>query len=255
MTNRLFDLTGRVALITGSTRGLGLVLARGLAQAGAKVVLNGRVRETLEQSAEKLRGEGLEATSALFDVLERDNVAAAVISIERDIGPIDILVNNAGIQRRAPAAEVPEAVWREVIDTNLTGVFLVSQVVGQGMIKRKRGKLINLCSMLSEAGRPSIAPYTAAKGGVKMLTKALATEWARFNVQVNGLGPGYFATEMNKALIENPDFDRWLKARTPAGRWGQPEELVGAAVFLSSEASNFVTGQIIYVDGGVLAAL
>ncbi len=255
MTNRLFDLTGKVALITGSSRGLGLVLARGLAQAGAKVVLNGRVRETLDQAAQLLRGEGLESSTALFSVLDRDSIEAEVRSIEGDVGPIDILVNNAGVQRRALAVDVLESVWREVIDTNLTGMFLVSQVVGRRMIERRRGKLINLCSMLSEAGRPSIAPYTASKGGVKMLTKALATEWARFNVQVNGLGPGYFATEMNKALIENPEFDRWLKVRTPAGRWGQPEELVGAAVFLSGDASNFVTGQIIYVDGGVLAAL
>jgi gluconate 5-dehydrogenase len=255
MASKLFDLTGKVALITGSTRGLGLVLARGLAQAGAKVVLNGRVQESLDQAAAMLRGEGLEASSALFNVLDREKIEAEVRSIEDDVGPIDILVNNAGIQRRAAATDVAEADWRDIIDTNLTGVFLVSQVVGRRMIERKRGKLINLCSMLSEAGRPSIAPYTASKGGVKMLTKALATEWARFNVQVNGLGPGYFATEMNKALIENPEFDRWIKARTPAGRWGQPEELVGAAIFLSSDASNFVTGQIVYVDGGVLAAL
>jgi len=242
-------------LITGSSRGLGLVLARGLAQAGAKIVLNGRTRATLDHAVTHLRGEGFEAVECPFDVRERDLIEAQVRSIEHDVGPIDILVNSAGVQKRAPAVDIDEAVWREVLDINLTGVFLVSQVVGRLMVARKRGKIINLCSVLSEAGRPTIAPYTASKGGVKMLTKALAVEWAQFNVQVNGIGPGYFATEMNQALIESPEFDRWLKARTPAGRWGRPEELIGAAVFLSSDASSFITGQIIYVDGGMLAAL
>jgi gluconate 5-dehydrogenase len=255
MADPLFDLTGRVALITGSSRGLGLVLARGLARAGAKIVLNGRTRETLDHAVTLLRGEGFDAVACAFDVLDRKLIEAQVRSIEQEIGPIDILVNNAGVQKRAPAVDIDEALWREVLDINLTGVFLVSQVVGRLMVERKRGKIINLCSLLSEAGRPTIAPYTASKGGVKMLTKALAVEWAQFNVQVNGIGPGYFATEMNRALIENPEFDRWLKARTPAGRWGRPEELIGAAVFLASDASSFVTGQIIYVDGGVLAAL
>jgi gluconate 5-dehydrogenase len=255
MAGSLFDLTGKVALITGSSKGLGLVLARGLAQAGAKVVLNGRTQETLDHAVELLRGEGFEAIDCVFDVLDRNLIETHVRTVEHDVGPIDILVNNAGVQRRAPAVDMAEAVWREVLDINLTGVFLVSQVVGRLMVERRRGKIINLCSLLSEAGRPTIAPYTASKGGVKMLTKALAVEWAPFNVQVNGIGPGYFATEMNRALIENPDFDRWLKARTPAGRWGRPEELIGAAVFLASDASSFITGQIIYVDGGVLAAL
>lgn len=231
------------------------MIARGLAQAGARVVLNGRARATLDTAVDTLRGEGLEVSGALFDVLDRDMIDTHVMSIERNIGPIDILVNNAGVQRRAPALDVTEAVWREVVDVNLTGLFLVSQSVGRRMIERRRGKIINLCSLLSEAGRPTIAPYTAAKGGVKMLTKSLAVEWAQFNVQVNGLGPGYFTTEMNRALMEDAKFKAWLNARTPAGRWGRPEELVGAAVFLSSEASSFVTGQIIYVDGGVLAAL
>jgi len=255
MAGSLFDLTGKVALITGSSRGLGLVLARGLAQAGARVVLNGRTPATLDHAVNLMRGEGFEAVECAFDVLDRNLIEVQVRSIEHDVGPIDILVNNAGVQSRAPALDTAEAVWRKVIDINLTGVFLVSQAVGRLMVERKQGKIINLCSLLSEAGRPTIAPYTASKGGVKMLTKALAVEWAPFNVQVNGIGPGYFATEMNRALVENPEFDRWLKARTPAGRWGRPEELIGAAVFLASDASSFITGQIIYVDGGVLAGL
>ncbi len=255
MSESLFDLTGKVALVTGSSRGLGLVLARGLARAGASVVLNGRSKGTLDNAVRLLGSEGLRVHGAVFNVLDREAIEAEVKAIEDRHGPIGILVNNAGVQKRAPAVDVEETTWREVLDTNLTGVFLVSQVVGKRMITRRSGRIINLCSLLSEAGRPTIAPYTASKGGVKMLTKALAVEWARFNVQVNGIGPGYFATEMNKALVEDPEFDRWLKARTPAGRWGQPEELVGTVVFLSSEASSFITGQIIYVDGGVLAAL
>jgi gluconate 5-dehydrogenase len=255
MSKGLFDLTGRVALITGSSRGLGLVLARGLGQAGAAVVLNGRSPETLEAAVQALEGEGLRAFGYGFDVTKGGQLQRQVEKIEAEVGPIDILVNNAGVQRRAPVLEMPESVWREVLEVNLTGVFLASQAVGRGMVARGRGKIINICSLLSEVGRATISPYTASKGGVKMLTRALAVEWARHGVQVNGIGPGYFATEMNTALIENPEFDRWLKTRTPAGRWGRPEELVGAAVFLASEASSFVTGQIIYVDGGVLAAL
>ncbi len=251
----LFDLEGRIALVTGSTRGLGLVLARGLGRAGARVVLNGRNPEPLRAAVERLTAEGIRASGALFDVTDRDAVARQVSSLEDGLGPIDILVNNAGIQRRAPLVEMDEATWREVLDVNLTGVFLVSQQVVKKMLARRRGKIINICSLLSEVGRPTIAPYTASKGGVKLLTRAMAVEWARDNVQVNGIGPGYFATEMNTALMEDAEFDRWLKQRTPAGRWGDPEELVGAAVFLASQASSFITGQIIYVDGGVLASL
>jgi len=234
---------------------LGLVLARGLGQAGARVVLNGRNAEALRAAVEALTAEGIRATGSLFDVTDRDAVAREISALESGLGPIDILVNNAGIQRRAPLVEMDEATWREVLDVNLTGVFLVSQRVARGMLARRRGKIINLCSLLSEVGRPTIAPYTASKGGVKLLTRAMAVEWARENVQVNGIGPGYFATEMNTALMENAEFDRWLKQRTPAGRWGDPQELVGAAVFLASQASSFITGQIIYVDGGVLASL
>lgn len=242
-------------MVTGSSRGLGLVFARGLAQAGATVVLSGRSGETLQQAVAGLKGEGLDATGYSFDVVNRQQVTEQVGRIERDIGPIDILVNSAGIQKRAPILDTEEAVWREVLDVNLTGVFLTSQVIAKGMVERRQGKIINICSMMSEVGRSTIAPYTAAKGGVKMLTRAMAVEWAKYNVQVNGLGPGYFATEMNKALIQDPEFDRWIRQRTPAGRWGKPEELIGAVVFLASRASDFVTGQILYVDGGILASL
>ena len=255
MSTELFDLSARVALVTGSSRGLGLILARGLAQSGATVVLNGRNTETLDLAVNTLREEGFSVAGYPFDVVNRERVEEQVSRIETEVGPIDILVNNAGIQSRAPTAEMEESEWRRVLDINLTGVFLATQPVARGMIRRKRGKIINICSLLSEVGRPTIAPYTAAKGGVKMLTRTMAVEWAKYNIQVNGIGPGYFATEMNTALINDPQFDRWIKNRTPAGRWGRPEELIGTAVFLASEASSFLTGQIIYVDGGVLASL
>ncbi len=255
MSTELFDLSARVALVTGSSRGLGLILARGLAQSGATVVLNGRNTETLDLAVNTLREEGFSVAGYPFDVVNRERVKEQVSRIETEVGPIDILVNNAGIQSRAPTAEMEESEWRRVLDINLTGVFLATQPVARGMIRRKRGKIINICSLLSEVGRPTIAAYTAAKGGVKMLTRTMAVEWAKYDIQVNGIGPGYFATEMNTALINDPQFDRWIKNRTPAGRWGRPEELIGTAVFLASEASSFLTGQIIYVDGGVLASL
>ena len=254
-TNGPFDLTGRIALVTGSSRGLGLAMARGLGHAGAAVVLNGRDYAALDRAAAELAGEGLKAHALAFDIIDRPAVEAAVEDIEARIGPIDILVNNAGIQRRAPIVEMEEAVWREVIEVNLTSCFIVGQIVGRRMVARGRGKVINICSLTSEVTRPSIAPYTAAKGGLKMLTKSMAVEWAKHNVQVNGIGPGYFATELNTALINNPEFDAWVRARTPAGRWARPEELAGAAVFLASPASDVVTGQVIYVDGGLLATL
>ncbi len=255
MSTELFDLSARVALVTGSSRGLGLILARGLAQSGATVVLNGRNTETLDLAVNTLREEGFSVAGYPFDVVNRERVKEQVSRIETEVGPIDILVNNAGIQSRAPTAEMEESEWRRVLDINLTGVFLATQPVARGMIRRKRGKIINICSLLSEVGRPTIAAYTAAKGGVKMLTRTMAVEWAKYDIQVNGIGPGYFATEMNTALINDPQFDRWIKNRTPAGRWGRPEELIGTAVLLASEASSFLTGQIIYVDGGVLASL
>lgn len=253
--NPLFDLTGRTALITGSSQGLGFALARGLGQAGAAIVLNGRDPQKLAAAAATLRGEGLRVTTAAFDVTSAAAIEPAVARVEAEFAPIDILVNNAGIQRRAPLAEMTEAQWREVLETNLTSAFLVTRYVAPRMIARRAGKIINTCSLMSEVARPSTGNYAAAKGGLKMLTRAMATEWAQHNIQSNGIGPGYFATELTKPLVENPEFNRWICARTPAGRWGKPEELVGAAVFLASRASDFVNGQMIYVDGGLLAAI
>ncbi len=255
MTEDLFDLTGKIALVTGSSQGLGHTIARGLGEAGATLILNGRNAERLNAAVTALSRDGLKVTGALFDVADPAQVRERVPALEREVGPIHILVNNAGIQRRAPLETVDEAVWQEVLNTNLTAVFLVSKAVVQGMIARKAGKIINICSLMSEMARPTVGPYMAAKGGVKTLTKSMAVEWGKHNIQVNGLGPGYFVTPMNRPLVENPQFDSWIKGRTPAGRWGQPEELIGTAVFLASSASDFVTGQIIYVDGGILAAL
>lgn len=255
MTNPLFDLTGKVALITGSYQGLGLAIARGLGQAGATLVLNGRNEEKLQRGISTLSAEGFKVSGCCFDVSSAARIRERIPALEREVGEIDILVNNAGIQRRSPLEQFEEALWREVLETNLTGVFLVTKQVVQGMIDRRYGKIINICSLMCEMGRPTVGAYTAAKGGVKMLTKAMAVEWGKHNIQVNGIGPGYFATEMNRPLKENPQFDSWIRSRTPAGRWGEPEELVGTAVFLASRASDFVNGQIIYVDGGILAAL
>ncbi len=253
--NPLFDLTGRTALITGSSQGLGFALARGLAGAGAAIALNGRDENKLAAAAETLRAEGARVTTAAFDVTDGAACAAAVAKLEAEFAPIDILINNAGIQRRAPLAEMSEEQWRTVIDTNLTSVFLVARAVAPRMIARGAGKIINICSVMSEVSRPTIGNYAASKGGLKMLTRAMAVEWAKHGLQANGIAPGYFVTELNKVLVENAEFNKWICGRTPAGRWGQPHELVGAAVFLSSRASDFVNGQILSVDGGLLAAL
>ena len=251
----LFDLDGRLALVTGSSQGIGFALARGLAGAGAAVVLNGRDEVKLQRAVETLAGEGLEVHACGFDVSDPAAVEAGVARVEAEIGPVDILVANAGIQRRSALVDVDPALWQEVIATNLTGVLAVGQAVARRMITRRRGKIVNICSLMSEVTRPTVGPYSAAKGGVKMLTRSMCVEWAPYNIQVNGIGPGYFATELNQALVEDEAFDRWLRERTPAGRWGEVQELIGAAVFLSSRASDFVNGQIIYVDGGVLASL
>jgi len=255
MPQSLFSLRGRVALVTGSGQGLGLVLARGLARAGATVVLNGRDEARLARAAAGLASAGLTVHTAAFDVTDAAAVDRALGRVERDVGPIDVLVNNAGIQRRGPLETLDEQAWRAVLDTNLTGAFLVARRAARGMIERGRGKIINICSLMSEVGRPTTANYAAAKGGLKMLTRAMAVEWARHNIQANAIGPGYFLTDMTRPLAADPQFDAWIRARTPAGRWGDPEELVGAAVFLASKASDFVNGQVLYVDGGVLAAL
>ncbi|HXA13878.1 MAG TPA: SDR family NAD(P)-dependent oxidoreductase [Opitutaceae bacterium] len=251
----LFDLTARTALVTGSTQGLGLTIARGLAQAGATVVLNGRNAGKLALAVDQLRAEGLSAHGAVFDVTRSDQIASGLAQLPAAVQAFDIVVNNAGVQRRAPLEKMEETQWREVIDANLTSAFLVTRQIAPAMIARRSGKIINICSLMSELGRPTTGNYAAAKGGLKMLTRAMATEWSRHNIQVNGIGPGYFLTEMTKPLADDPVFSQWICQRTPAGRWGDPSELVGAAIFLASNAANFVSGQIIYVDGGLLAAI
>ena len=250
-----FDLTGRTALVSGSSSGIGYALARGLADAGARVILNARNVQKLEHAAEHLRAQGAIVFSAAFDVTDSAAVVAGVERIEAEIGPIDILVNNAGLQRRAPLEQFREAEWHELMETNVTSVFLLGQAVARHMIERRRGKIINICSVQSELGRPNIAPYSASKGAVKMLTKGMAIDWGPYNIQVNGLGPGYFKTELTEALVNDAEFTRWLLGRTPSRRWGELQDLLGAAVFLASNASNFVNGHILYVDGGVTATL
>lgn len=255
MIHSLFNLTDKIALITGSSQGIGFGIARGLGQAGATIILNGRNEERLNRAVSTLSSEGLKVFGYSFDVSNSNQIDQKISAIEREEGPIDILVNNAGIQRRGPLEAFEESVWQEVIQTNLTAVFLMSKRVVKGMIDRRSGKIINICSLMSEISRPTITPYTASKGGVKMLTKAMAVEWAKYNIQVNGIGPGFIVTEMNRPLLDDQAFDTMVKSRTPAGRWGQPSDLAGAAVFLASRASDYVTGQIIYVEGGLLSAL
>ena len=250
-----FDLTGRIALVTGSSQGIGFALATALGQAGARVVLNGRDRGKLETAAGEVRSAGLHVDSCDFDVTDRDAVTQGIGWIEREVGPIEILVNNAGIQRRMPLQDFPPETWAEVMHVNLDSVFYVGQAVARAMIPRGHGKIINICSVQSELGRPTIAPYTASKGAVKMLTKGMCADWAGYGLQVNGLGPGYFETELTRPLVENKEFTAWLCKRTPAGRWGKVEELGGAVVFLAAPASDFVNGQILYVDGGLTSVV
>jgi len=255
MASHPFDLEGRVALVTGAYRGLGFAIARGIAQAGATVVLNGRKADELAQAARTLQSEGLRADTAAFDVTQRDAVRRGVAEVIAQHGRIDVLVNNAGIQRRAPLPEFTQADWDDVIATNLTAPFVVSQAVLPGMIERRQGKIIHVASIMSELARPSVVPYTAAKGGVRQLTRGMAVELAPHGIQVNAIAPGYFATEMNRALIDNAEFNAWVCKRTPAGRWGEPSELAGLAVFLASSASNYMTGQTLVMDGGMSVAL
>jgi gluconate 5-dehydrogenase len=245
--NALFDLTGRTALVTGSTRGLGLALARALAGAGARVAINGRSGETCDAVAARIDG----AFAAPFDVTDEAAIASGVAAC----GQIDILVNNAGMQMRRSLEQFSLAEWQQIIDVNLTSAFLVARAVVPGMIERGRGKIVNTCSVTSEVGRETIGPYTASKGALKMLTRAMCADWARHGIQANGLGPGYYRTELNNDLQESPEFNAWLLSRVPAGRWGEPSDLAGAVVFLASSASDFVNGQILYVDGGMLAVL
>jgi len=255
MKNELFDLSNKIALVTGSGQGLGFAIARGLGMAGASLVLNDINEEKLDIAVSILSKEGISVYGYSFNVTDKKQIHQKISALEKELGPIDILVNNAGIQRRGQLETIEESVWREVIDINLTGAFLTSQRVVPRMIAQKSGKIINICSLSSELGRPTIGPYTASKGGLKMLTKAMAVEWGKHNIQVNGIGPGYFITGMTRVLAENSQFDNWIHSRTPAGRWGNPSELMGTAIFLASHASDFVNGQIIYVDGGILASL
>ncbi|WP_249022322.1 MULTISPECIES: gluconate 5-dehydrogenase [Kluyvera] len=251
----LFDLSGKRALITGSAQGIGNLLASGLAAHGAEIVINDITQQRAQAAADKLVAEGYRAVGYGFDVTNGEEVARAVAQIEREVGSIDILINNAGIQRRHPFTEFPEAEWDKVIDVNQKSVFLVSQQVSRYMVQRRRGKIINICSMQSELGRKTITPYAASKGAVKMLTRGMCVELAEYNIQVNGIAPGYFATEMTTALVNDEAFSAWLFQRTPAARWGKAEELIGAAVYLAAPASDFVNGHLLFVDGGMLAAV
>lgn len=252
---QLFDLRGKRALITGSSRGIGFELARGLAGAGAEIVVNGLDAARLSTAAEKLRSEGAVVSELGFDVTNADEVATKIDDFENTVGPIDILVNNAGMQHRAPLEEFPAEAFDKLMRLNINSAFYVGQAVAKHMIARSSGKIVNICSVQSALARPSIAPYTASKGALANLTKGMATDWAKHGLQVNGLAPGYFKTELTSALVADEAFTAWLSNRTPAGRWGDVNELVGACVFLSSAASSFVNGHILYVDGGITASL
>lgn len=257
MSTSLFDLSGKVALVTGATHGLGMAMAEGLGNAGAKLVITGHSsQEKLDNAVAQLREKGYDAHGYLFNVTNEDEVNEMVPVIEQEQGPINVLVNNAGIIRRVPLLEMDLAEWNLVLQTNLTGVMVMTRPVVKRMIERGAGKIINICSMMSELGRDSVSAYAASKGGLKMLTQNMATEWARHNIQVNGIGPGYFATSQTAPIrVDGHPFNEFIIGRTPAGRWGNPEDLQGAAVFLSSKASDFVNGQVVYVDGGILATI
>ncbi len=250
-----FRLDGRLALITGSSGGIGLALARGLGQAGAHLVLNGRNTGKLAEAAASLRAEGLTVHERAFDVTQAGAVQSAIEGIEREIGAIEILVNNAGMTKRTPLQDFEHADWHQIMQTNVDSAFIVGQAVARPMIARGRGRIINICSVQSELGRPGIAPYMASKGALKMLTKGMAIDWGPLGLNVNGLGPGYFKTELTEKLVNDEAFSAWLTNRTPSRRWGEVEELAGAIVFLASDASRFVNGHILYVDGGVTSCL
>ncbi len=252
---QLFDLSGKRALVTGSSQGIGFALARGLAEAGAEVVLNGRNAEKLASAAQTLRGEGFTVHEVAFDATDHDGVKAAVDAFEAATGAIDILINNAGMQHRTELENFPADAFERLLQTNIASVFHVGQAVANHMIKRGAGKIINIASVQTLLARPGIAPYTATKGAVGNLTKGMATDWAQHGLQCNAIAPGYFDTPLNAALVADKDFSAWLEKRTPAGRWGNVDELVGAAIFLSSSASSFVNGHTLYVDGGITASL
>ena len=255
MSTTLFDLRGRTALVTGSSRGLGNAMARGLAEAGAAIVLNGADPGRLSTAAAAFRDAGHTVHEACFDVTDEAAVIAAFERLDSAGIAVDILVNNAGIQLRRPMVDLATEDWRRVLEINLTSAFVIGREAARRMIPRGRGKIVNIGSLTSDAARATVAPYTVAKGGIKMLTRAMTAEWAEHGIQANAIGPGYMLTDMNQALVDNPAFDAWVKGRTPSRRWGRPEELIGAAVFLASAASDYVNGQIIHVDGGMLAVL
>lgn len=255
MSSTLFSLTGRRALITGSSQGIGFALAKGLAAAGAELVLNGRDAAKLDSAAEELRATGATVHALPFDVTDHDAARTAVDAFEAETGPIDILINNAGMQHRTPLEDFPADAFERLLQTNIASVFHVGQACARHMIGRGTGKIINIASVQSALARPGIAPYTATKGAVSNLTKGMATDWAKHGLNCNAIAPGYFDTPLNAALVADPEFTTWLEKRTPAGRWGQVDELVGAAVFLSSNGASFVNGHTLYVDGGITASL
>jgi gluconate 5-dehydrogenase len=257
MENSLFDLKGKIALVTGSTHGLGMAMAKGLGLAGATIIINGNSSQPkIDEAVLEFKKEGIVAFGYKFNVAVESEVIAAISKIESEVGPIDILINNAGIIKRIPLIEMEVADFQEVIDIDLVSPFIVSKHVAKGMIARQQGKIINICSMMSELGRNGVGAYAAAKGGLKMLTKNMATEWAKHNVQVNGIGPGYFATTQTEPIrVDGHPFNEFIIHRTPAAKWGHPDDLSGAAIFLSSKASDFVNGHILYVDGGILATI
>ncbi len=256
MSLKLFDLTGKTALITGATHGLGMAIATGLSEAGAKIIINDIFADKLEAAKKEYAKKGIDVSTYQLNVTDEAAVAESVAKMEQEVGPIDILVNNAGIIKRIPILEMKADEFREVLDVDLTGPFIMSKAVAGGMIKRGHGKIINMCSMMSELGRNTVSAYASAKGGLKMLTRSMATEWARHNIQTNGIGPGYFATAQTAPIrVDGHPFNDFIINRTPAGRWGDPSDLAGTAVFLASDASNFVNGQVVYVDGGILATI
>ncbi len=256
MSINLFDLTGKVALVTGAVHGLGMSMAKGLGNAGATIIVNNKSEDLLESAVEAYKSSGLKAHGYVFDVTDEKAVAESIAKIEAEVGPIDILINNAGIIKRTPIVDMEVVDFELVIKIDLVGPFIVSKYVAKSMMKRGGGKIINICSMMSELGRDSVSAYAAAKGGLKMLTKSMATEWAKYNIQTNGIGPGYFATSQTAPIrVDGHPFNDFIISRTPAGRWGDPDDLQGAAIFLSSKASDFVNGHVLYVDGGILATI
>ena len=256
MSINLFDLTGKNALVTGGTHGIGMALATALAEAGATIIVNDVFPEKLEAAKQEYAKNGIDIHTYVLDVTDEEAVESTIPVIEEEVGPIDILVNNAGIIKRIPILEMKAEEFRQVLDVNLTGQFIMAKAVAKGMVARGHGKIINMCSMMSELGRNTVSAYAASKGGLKMLTRNMATEWARYNIQINGIGPGYIATSQTEPLrVDGHPFNDFIIQRTPAGRWGEPEDLAGTAVFLASKASDFVNGHIVYVDGGILATI